>query len=102
MRRLSVLILLIGSITTACSKSSGDYRKACEHLLVLAERDLEKSIASFPEDMKDTGATLREQARASRDSDLATCVAKGEERGIDTKCVLGAETLDDAARCLRK
>ena len=86
-----------------CSKK-GDYSKACEHehLLELAHKDLEASLASMPEDMREKMADLKTKAESSRDSDRATCIAKSEEHGIDASCILKADTLDAAQACLSK
>jgi hypothetical protein len=97
---LAVSIAL--SFALGCSKSKGDYTKACEHLLELAHKDLEASLASMPEDMREKMADLKDKAEAQRGSDLATCVAKSEEHDVDTSCILKADKLDDAQGCLAR
>ena len=96
---LAVSIAL--TFALGCSKK-GDYSKACEHLLELAHKDLEASLASMPEDMRKGMSDLKAKAESSRDSDLATCIAKSEEHGVDASCILKADTLDDAQACLSK
>jgi hypothetical protein len=100
MRTLLAVCLAL-SVATGCSK--GDPEQACKHMLDLAHADLQKSLAELEKSGNgDMLKGLKEQAEAKRDSDLATCVSKVKEHDIDTGCILKANNLDDAQRCLIK
>lgn len=102
MRTLLALSLAL-SLVSGCSK--GDSKKACEHLLDLAHAELEKTTAHFEGTdgkMNELAKDLKAKAEASRDSDLKTCIEKVEEKDVDTKCLLGADDLEEAQACLRK
>lgn len=79
---------------------NNDYEKACEHMIDLANKELDTMLAGMPDDVSDGLRDLKEKAAAKRDSDMETCVEKSKEHKIDTKCILAASSLDEAQRCL--
>jgi hypothetical protein len=89
-------------VATGCSKKSGDYQAACEHMIELAKADIEANIQKMGPDMASFGKELREKAEATTKSDLETCISKSKEREVDASCILDAKTIDEVGPCLQK
>jgi hypothetical protein len=104
-------LLLAASVTAAllaagCSKKAS-YENACKHMLNLATDELEKEIEKINKldkdgSMKKMADGLRDKAKSSTVTDLETCKAKMEEKGVDASCVLDAKTLAQATLCAVK
>jgi hypothetical protein len=103
-------LLLAASVTGllfagGCKKSNPE--AACKHLIDLASVELEQQIEKINKldtdgSMKKMADGLREKAKASSGSDLETCKAKMEAKGVDPSCILDAKTLAAATACMAK
>jgi len=107
MKKLAVLALLVLPLATGCKSKS---EKACQHMIDLATEELDKEIEKIEKlgeldkdgSMKKMAQGLREKAKAKTASDLETCATKMEEHDIDASCILDADSIAEAQRCLKK
>jgi outer membrane murein-binding lipoprotein Lpp len=102
-------LLLAASVTGLlfAGGCSSKPEKACQHMIDLATSELDKEIEKL-EKLDPDGKSrqfmqqMRDRAKASTGSDLETCVTKMKEHDIDASCILGADSLDEAQRCMRR
>jgi hypothetical protein len=102
-------LLLAASVTGLlfAGGCSNKPEKACKHMIDLAMTELDQQIAKLDKldpdgKSKQLIEGMRDRAKAKTQSDLDTCVSKMKEHDVDASCILAADSLDEAQKCMRR